>query len=280
MIRERKQRLADLPPGGDSPLNAAVYGRDQDTLHMVEEAVRHNQTLMAYQPIMRASDQRQVAFYEGLIRVLDATGRVIPAKDFMPVVEETELGRRIDTLALRMGTGALMNYPGLRLSVNMSARSIGFKAWRQVLNRAVNRDPTLGERLILEISEESAMLLPELVTEFMEEYQPRGVCFAMDRFGSGHMAIRYFKDFFFDILKIDGQFIRGIAHDPDNQVITAALVSMAQQFDMVTVAENVENHADAILATQLGVDCLQGFFFSAPTTRPSWGQFMGARQVG
>jgi EAL domain-containing protein (putative c-di-GMP-specific phosphodiesterase class I) len=280
MARNEKRQFADVPYGADSPLNAAIVERDKGTLHMVREAIAHNNTLLAYQPILSARGDRRIAFYEGLIRVLDATGRIIPAKDFMPVVEGTELGRKIDTLALRMGTSALMNHPRLRLSINMSARSIGFKPWRQTLNRALGRDPTLGERLILEISEDSAMLLPELVTDFMDEYQMRGVCFAMDRFGSGHMAIRYFKDFMFDILKIDGQFVRGIAQDADNQVITAALLSLARQFDMLTVAENVENQADAQFVTQLGIDCLQGFFFSAPTTRPDWAAPPGQRRAG
>jgi len=272
MLRNTKRRFADLPPGADSPLNAAVAQRDKDVLQMVEEAVAHNQTLMAYQPIMTAGDQSQTAFYEGLIRILDPTGRVIPARDFITVVEDTELGRKIDTLALRMGTAALSAHPRLRLSINMSARSIGFKPWRTLLNRAIKRDPTLAERLIFEISEASTMLLPELVADFMGEYQKWGVCFAMDRFGSGHMAIRYFRDFFFDVLKIDGQFIRGISTNADNQVITSALLAMAREFDLITVAENVETDADARLVTRLGVDCLQGYYFSAPTTQPGWAQ--------
>ena len=60
------------------------------------------------------------------------------------------------------------------------------------------------------------LLVPELVIAFMKDLQAEGVAFALDDFGSGYTAIRYFKDFFFDILKIDGQFIRNIHRDPDN----------------------------------------------------------------
>lgn len=237
---------------------------------MVEDAVTHNQTLLAYQPIMRADDQSQIAFYEGLIRVPDATGRIIPAKDFMPLVEDSELGRQIDTAALRMGLRALQVTPGLRLSINMSARSIGYKAWGQTLRRFLNKDPTLGERLILEITESSAMTVPELVVNLMEEWQPHGLCFGMDQFGAGYTAIRYFKKFFFDILKIDGQFISGVAHNPDNRAIVGALISIAHHFDMLTVAERVETAEDAACLTRMGVDCLQGYYFAAPTVQPDW----------
>ncbi|KIN70748.1 EAL domain protein [Sulfitobacter noctilucae] len=270
MVSRFKRLRADVPPGADNPLSFAVSQRDNDTISMVSEAVAHRQTLLAYQPVMRASNHSKVAFYEGLIRVLDPTGRVIPAREFMPAIEDTELGREIDVLALRMGLQSLRQNPGLRLAINMSARSIGFSAWNKMLHRHLKQDPTLGERLILEITEGSAMQVPELVVDFMDELQPHGVCFALDDFGAGYTAIRYFKDFYFDILKIDGQFVRGIAGNPDNRAITAALLSIAVHFDMLTVAENVESAADAALLTEMGVDCLQGYFFSAPTTQPAW----------
>ena len=278
VTKHSKHRFANLPPGGENPLNYAVAGRDKQTLDMVRDAISHKQTLLAYQPVMRGADPSKIAFYEGLIRVMDPTGRVIPAKDFMPIAENTETGREIDVLALRAGLNTLATNPGLRLSINMSARSIGFKAWNNMLHRWINRDDTIAERLILEITETSAMMMPEIVTNFMNELQLKGICFAMDDFGAGYTAIRYFKDFYFDILKIDGQFIRGIAQDPDNRVVVAALLSIANHFDMVTVAESVENAEDAAILAEMGADCLQGFYFGAPTTRPAW-LHQGQRRV-
>jgi EAL domain-containing protein (putative c-di-GMP-specific phosphodiesterase class I) len=128
----------------------------------------------------------------------------------------------------------------------------------------------LGERLILEITESSAMLIPELVIGFMREFQAKGVSFALDDFGSGFTSFRYLRDFYFDIIKIDGQFIRGIANNPDNQVLTSALLSIADQFDMLTVAESVETTQDAAYLTSIGVNCLQGYHFGAPTIKPPW----------
>ncbi|MDF1727875.1 MAG: EAL domain-containing protein [Sulfitobacter sp.] len=270
MVSERRRRLADLPPGGDSPLNAALRGRDGGTLRMVQEAVRHNETLMAYQPIMQARAPNRTAFYEGLIRVPDATGRIIPAGDFMHLVEDSELGREIDLAALRTGLRTLQANRDLRLSINMSARSIGYGPWVQCLRRYLSRDRALAERLILEITEQSAMTVPEIVIGFMDEWQPQGVSFALDQFGAGVTAIRYFREFCFDILKIDGQFVSGIARDADNRAIVGALLSIARYFDMLTVAERVETEADAACLTDMGVDCLQGYYFAAPTVQPDW----------
>ncbi|MEO0744371.1 MAG: EAL domain-containing protein [Pseudomonadota bacterium] len=265
----RRSKYADIPPGADNPLNAAVSARDRGTLDMVAAAVKHSQTLLAFQPIM-VTHNRQVGFYEGLIRIMDDTGRIIPARDFMPVVERTELGREIDVLALNMGLRTLADNPSLRLSINMSARSIGYQKWMRTLNRWVKRDATLGERLILEITESSAMDQPELVIDFMDRLSRHGICFALDDFGSGYTALRYLKDFYFDILKIDMQFCNGIADDPDLRALTEAMLNIGRHFDMLVVGEGLERAQDVAVMEELGVDCLQGYFFDAPTVRPNW----------
>jgi EAL domain-containing protein (putative c-di-GMP-specific phosphodiesterase class I) len=89
---------------------------------------------------------------------------VIPAREFIDVVENQELGRQIDTCALEAGLKALNQVPDLRLSINMSARSIGYPAWREALDRGLASNASIAERLILEITESSAMTVPDLGT--------------------------------------------------------------------------------------------------------------------
>ncbi len=266
----RKDDWTDIPAGHDNPLDYAVSARDRSVIEMVETAVQHGEVMLAFQPVVTAGQPDKPAFYEGLVRITDATGRVIPAREFIGQIETRETGRIIDCLALEKGLATLAKFPDLRLSINMSARSIGYARWMRTLDKGLGRDPTIAERLILEITESSAMLVPELVVGFMTELQRAGVGFALDDFGAGYTSFRFLKDFFFDILKIDGQFIQGIASNADNQVLTAALLSIGRQFDMVTIAESVERAEDAAYLTALGLDCLQGYYFGAPTVRPPW----------
>ncbi|MGP9788908.1 EAL domain-containing protein [Roseinatronobacter sp. NSM] len=253
-----------------SPFAAAAEQTRQDAISLVEHALKDRRAMLAFQPVVQARMPRRVAFYEGLIRIMDPKGRIIPAVDFMGAVETMELGRKIDCLALEMGLNTLAVEPGIRLSINMSARSIGYPEWLATLERGLRQDPRIGERLILEITESSAIVMPDLVTVFMQDMQERGICFALDDFGAGYTAFRYLKDFYFDIIKIDGEFIRGISENPDNQILTQALVSIARHFDMFTVAESVETAEDARMLVDMGVDCLQGYLFGAPDTRAPW----------
>jgi len=274
--------MSGQSPTGDmeSPLSYVIAERDRDTLNLVRDAIKNHKVLLAYQPVVQTACPERPAFYEGLIRVLDHTGRVIPARDFIEVIETTELGRQIDCLALELGLQTLADNPAIRLSINMSARSIGYSKWLETLRNGLHASPTIAERLILEITESSAMAMPDSVKTFMSDLQQLGIAFALDDFGAGYTSFRHLRDFYFDILKIDGQFIRDIHKNPDNQILTQALISIGRHFEMFTVAEFVETAEDAEFLSESGIDCMQGYYFGMPTIRPSWSVMEGARKAG
>ena len=154
------------------PLEYAVSVRDRDVLSMVRAALVTNNYRLALQPVCAAHTDFPVAFHECLIRLMDETGRIIPAAQFMGQIEDTSLGRDIDTASLKLAFQLLKQSPHLRLSVNVSARSLGDAAWRRVLDAELASAALHADRMILEISEGSAMQLPEVVIRFMEEMQP------------------------------------------------------------------------------------------------------------
>lgn len=270
MAPGRGKGRIEAQAGRASPLGVAISENDRQTIDMVREALGRRQVKLAFQPVVLARDPNRVAFHEALIRLLDGSGRIIPARDFMGAVEAQDLGREIDCAALEFGLATLAAEPGLRIAVNMSARSIGYPRFQRVLEQGLAQGPGLAERLILEITEDSAMLVPEIVTAFMDDLHDRGVAFALDDFGSGKTVVRYFKDFFFDMVKIDSQFVRNLHLDSGNQTVVAALIGVARQFDMFTVAEAVETEAEAAVLRAMGVDCLQGYLYGAPTVKPFW----------
>lgn len=246
------------------PLKYAEDSRDAEVLDLVTVALAAGRARMAVQPVVYAADVKKPAFYEGLIRVLDDKGRIIPAAHFMPVIESTDLGRQIDVASLQLAFRMLVQNPKMRLSINVSARSLGDSRWRRALNIGLNQNGAPGERLIFEISESSAMFLHEVLVHFMQEMQPKGVGFALDGFGAGLTSFRHLKDFLFDMVKIDKSFSKKVANDADNQVLCEALIGLAQHFGMMTVADGVESAADAAFLRAAGADCLQGYHFGVP----------------
>ncbi len=237
------------------------------TRFAVAKALAQGRIGFHYQPVVRAADPRFPAFFEMLARLVLPDGRVLPAAAFLPHVEEGALGREIDRLALRSACAALAADPCLRLSVNMSPLSMGDPEWLGALGEAA-ADPRVAQRLILEITETAAIEHCGQTLDFMEHVRGLGCAFALDDFGAGATGFRHFRDFRFDMVKIDGAFAQGASRSPDARALVDCLVRLARHFDMMTVAERIETASDAECLRALGVDCLQGYRFGRPAAEP------------
>lgn len=249
---------ADMPAVKSGPLSCLETGR-------VADALRDDRIELFYQPIIRAGTDSFVAFYEGLVRIRMPDDTIIAAGRFMPFVDSTPLGTKIDCRVLRLALACLVEHPEMRLSINMGVASMKDPVWLDILDDA---DPRLCERLILEITESTAMSDVDLTTAFLHKIRQKGCSVALDDFGTGATSFRYFKDFLFDFVKIDGIFIRDLGLDKANQVLVEALVNICKHFDMVTIAEFVETVDEAEMAAKMGVDCLQGYLIGEPTVKP------------
>lgn len=250
--------------------NADIPAVNSNTLFDVEtarvsKALNDNRVELFYQPIVRSGSNNFVAFYEGLARIQMPDGAIISAGRFMPFIENTRLGSKLDRHILRLALKRLTDNPDIRLSINMSVLSMKDPNWLAILESA---NSGICERLIIEITEGAAMSDVELTTAFMHRVRRKHCSIALDDFGTGATSFRYFKDFLFDFVKIDGLFIRDLCYDKDNQVLVQALIDISKHFDMVTVAEFIETDGEAKMAAKLGVDCLQGYLIGEPTAQP------------
>lgn len=276
-MKESKPSKFDVEPGSASPLDAAISAADRSTLDMVAEALRLRRMRLAYQPAVYAADSSIIGFFEGFIRLLNSRDQVIPARDFMTEAERQPLGREIDCAALQMGLMTLQRNPNIRISVNMSARSVGYRPWIAILRKALAAHPELGPKLILEINEDSAMQVPDVLLPFMDDMRQSGIVFALDDFGAGMTSLQMLRDFRFEIAKIDGQFIRDIDSTDANQPLVRAAIAMAEELKMFVVAEAVETVGEANWLRAEGVGCLQGYLFGAPTVTPDFRGFRHGR---
>ena len=146
-----------------------------------------------------------------LARLTLPNGQVLPAGAFLPAVEDGPIGRAIDRLALAEALRALAADPGLRLSVNMSPRSMGDEEWlgdpgaaAPAARRLRAADP--GDHRGRGDAGRAARPPTSWTT-----CARTGCAFALDDFGAGATGFRHFRDFRFDMVKIDGAFVQGVA---------------------------------------------------------------------
>ncbi len=111
--------------------------------------------------------------------------------------------------------------------------------------------------------------MPQLVVPFMRDLQGRGASFALDDFGAGHTSFRYLREFSFDMIKIDGQFVRGIAKDPIQRALVESINHVGHVMQMKTIAEWVEDDEILALTRLMKVDYVQGFGIARPLSLTS-----------
>jgi len=276
-MKEPRVSKYDRDPSASSPLNAAISAQDRDTLAMVASALKDRRMRLAFQPVVYASDPTLIGFFEGFIRLLNLRDQVIPARDFMAAVEQRQLGREIDCAALQLGLMAMQRNPQIRVSINMSARSVGYRPWIEILNRALVETPRMGANLILEINEDSALQVPDVLKPFMAEMREKGIVFALDDFGAGMTSLKLLQEMDFEIAKIDGSLVKNVDRSSDGRSAARAAITMAQELGMYVVAEAVETEGEANWLREAGVGCLQGYLFGPPTVTPDFRAFRHGR---
>lgn len=258
---QNSQRVAQDRPSVDG--NARIR-------FTVAQALVQNRVTFHYQPVVNALRPDFPAFFEMLARLTLPDGKILPASAFMPVIEGDELGRVIDRHALQSAFAALRDNPALRVSVNMSPLSMGDAGWLETFDRtAAGVDgPAICGRLILEITETAAISQSAQTLDFMNHVRSSGCAFAIDDFGAGATGFRHFRDFRFDMVKIDGDFVVNVHKSPDAQILIECLMTAAKHFEMFAVAERVECEADADWLRSRGIDCFQGYLYGRPQAHP------------
>lgn len=235
---------------------------------------------LAYQPVMCAADPNgRPAFHEALLRQVLPDGRILTPPQFCPDLAQSGIGPDLDRRALTLGLREMIAEPGLRLSINVDPRTLEDAAWHATLEKALVADATLGERLILEITERAP--LPEGCAAGLmrAKWRKAGISLALDDFGAGQTAVRHLPIWRFDIVKIDGGFTRDVHRNPDNQAMMGALMDLAHHFEAMTVAEHVENAADAAWLTARGAGGLQGHLFANASLHKPWRAATARRHI-
>jgi diguanylate cyclase (GGDEF)-like protein len=235
----------------------------------VQIALREGRIFFAYQPVVTASDNG-VAFHECLLRMRRPDGELVPAGVFVPVVEQLGLVTAIDRRALELAVRDLQDHADLELAINVSSITTFDRSWFRLLASLVKGRPDIARRLIIEITETMAVPDVEEMARFVVALRELGCRVALDDFGAGYTSFRHLQALTVDVVKIDGAFVRNVADNPDNQHFIRTLLSLAEGFGLVTVAECVETAKDAALLASHGVTYLQGWHCGKPTVEPTW----------
>jgi diguanylate cyclase (GGDEF)-like protein/PAS domain S-box-containing protein len=236
---------------------------------MVRAALKGGRLTFAYQPIVETHVGKP-AYFECLVRMIGDDGKVVPAADFVPVVEQMGMIRLVDRYALEMAVNELTRYPDVKLAINVSGLTVVDDSWMRAFRALLKDKPDLASRLVIEITETAVMQDIEDSARFVAAVRERGCKVALDDFGAGYTSFRHFKSLVVDVVKIDGSFVRKVSENRENQLFVRTLLGFANGFGLESVAECVETAADAELLTALGVKYIQGYYCGRPSMERLW----------
>lgn len=233
----------------------------------IREALEEDRFTLYAQPIVELSSG-EVRQHELLLRMLDEQGEVIPPAAFIAIAERFDLMQEID----RWVVARAIRHMGeqrragreLVFEVNISGSSTGDPDLLRIIERELRENDVDPANLVLEVTETTAVANIPRAQEFASRLADLGCRFALDDFGAGFGSFYYLKHLPFDILKIDGEFVRSCTTSQTGQLLIRAAVEIARGMGKETIAEYVGDDATVELLRELGVDFAQGFHVGRP----------------
>ncbi|MEZ5499633.1 MAG: EAL domain-containing protein [Steroidobacteraceae bacterium] len=232
----------------------------------LREALSQGAISAHFQPIVDLRNERVVAL-EALARWRHPKIGQVPPTQFIRVAEDAgliiELGDAIiESVATQLAVWNGMDLPRVQVAINVSAQQLTGRDFRERVCRIIDRHGIAPRQLQLEITESVVMRDIERQVDILQGLREAGFEISIDDFGTGYSSLSYLKHLPIDHLKIDRSFVRDMAVDANDAAIVSAIVSMARNLKLETIAEGVETAQHAMRLAALGCDFAQGYYYS------------------
>ena len=253
-------------------LDKADMAADMGWATQIRAMLEHDRFQLVYQPIVATEDNR-VVDYEVLVRMVCDDGQIILPGGFMPAAERFGLIHSVDRWIVRHAIDQLseLHLQGQQtnFSINLSGKAFEDADLLSLIRQQLESTGLDPSYVTFEITETAAIANLAAAEDFISALKDIGCQFALDDFGSGFSSFTYLKHLPVDKLKIDGAFVKGMAHSSVDQAMVESMNQVAHALGKVTVAECVENQATLELLKQMGVDRAQGNYVGRPDTVPA-----------
>ncbi|MBB3862730.1 EAL domain-containing protein (putative c-di-GMP-specific phosphodiesterase class I) [Novosphingobium hassiacum] len=244
-----------------SPLLAALGGGGEGS-----------EPVLAWQPVrdvdgvVGGEASGGVLYWEGCLRQIDRDGQVSSLESALGALERLGFIRLLDHRVVSMALDELDREPSdVTIAVNISARSAALDyLWEEAAGR-LKRQPWLAQRLVVEITETSAIPNMGEAVRFVDRMRSLGCRIAIDDFGTGYASVRNVMALSPDFVKIDSFFLHYASHGEVQRGIFEHLAGLGWSLGATVIAEGVETEAQAALAARAGCHWQQGYFWGRPS---------------
>jgi diguanylate cyclase (GGDEF)-like protein len=252
--------------------DASMIRRHTDIieLHRLREAMQENRLTLFAQRIMPLHQRNQVGGYELLLRSLEAPHDNHAPTSLLAAALRTSLAPELDLWVINHAIRQARPYlpellaADVSLSINLAGPSLTDDEFLERVRGVISRSGLPPGMILFEVTETVALLSLTKAVKFIRELRAMGCRFALDDFGTGANSLKNLTNLPVDRVKIDGSFVADILTNPQSAAIVRAMVTLARDLGIDTVAEYAETQPIIQRLAELGVQHVQGFAIEKP----------------
>jgi diguanylate cyclase (GGDEF)-like protein len=241
--------------------------RRQTTAARIRDALTDDRLSLHTQPI-RSLASGGIERYELLLRMTTEEGELLPAASFIEAAERAgmvqELDRWVVARALELLVERERQGAPLSLHVNISGASLTDISVLEFIERRLDEGGADPSSCTFEITDTANVYDYDAAAGFADRLTEFGCQVAIDDYGAGFGPFHYLKQIPFDLIKIDGSFIRDMPRSDADQLTVQAIVQIARGLGKTTIAEYVQDDQTAEMLREYGVDMAQGYHLGRP----------------
>lgn len=235
----------------------------------VEEVISSGAVEVFFQPIVNIK-QGRIDKFEALCRFPTNTEIETSTQELISIVEDIDKIVQLDDIVNCKAMSRLAElqmlfgeHVGLSLNRSFNSKQDILAILRHTA-QSIDQSGVAPNKVTIEFTESTYFAAERYQEELVHLLRKAGVLIAVDDFGTGFASFDYLNKNYFDVLKIDQSLIKGIRVDNRQYHVVNTIVQLAQKLKLTVIVEGVETLSEYKVLRDLGVDCIQGYFFSKP----------------
>ncbi len=288
LLRDAELAVSDAKRQNKLPyqiFNQSMRGKALTLLQLendLRRAIKREEFILHYQPIISLRNNK-IKGFEVLVRWRHPEKGIVSPSEFISLAEDTgliiPLGFWVLKEACKQMSKWQVKFEGLldwKVSVNISSKQLELTNFVEQIKQILQETNLDPHNLKLEITESSLVEDTQHTIIILKELKSLGIEFSLDDFGTGYSSLSYLHQFPFDTLKIDRSFVNSIGDNIEKLGIVRAIVTLAHNLGMDTIAEGIETVNQLAQLKALKCEYGQGFYLSKPLDKEILGNLIAS----
>lgn len=271
LIRYAKKNSKELEESGYTEVTSVIANnlyREKEIEELISDAIENDRLEVWYQPIYSTASKKFTCA-EALVRIRNVDGILIMPGAFIDIAERNGSILQIGEIVFRkvcrfISENDIKRYGVNYIEVNLSVIQCSYKHLAKDFIGIMKEYGVSADQINLEITESASMKAKNIFMDNMKELMDYGVDFSLDDFGTGHSNLDYITNMPVDIVKFDKGMTDAYFENEKARYVMDAATNMIHGMDLKIVSEGIETLDQYVMMNDLGINYIQGYYFSKP----------------